>query len=98
MWKLINDYAPNITDNNGCIRSYEHIRRGKHCVVSKFNYEAPAYAQTFKERSFAVHGPRLFNGILKEPRGYSGEPEGFKLKLDKCLATLPDEPALSHCS
>ena len=33
--------------------------------------------QTLKESSFAVHGPRLLNGILKDLRDYSGEPEGF---------------------
>ena len=30
-----------------------------------------------------IHDPRLLNGILKELRDYSGEPEGFKSKLDK---------------
>ena len=61
-------------------------------MIRPVNNRTPAYLQTLKERSFAVHGPRFFNGIPRELRDYPGEPKEFKLKPDKFLTTVPALP------
>ena len=43
-----------------------------------------------------VHGPKLFIVIPKDLREYAGQPEGFKSKLDKFMATVPDKPAFPY--
>ena len=73
-----------------------NVRRGKLCAIPPVNNNAPMYVQTIKERSFMVHAPRLFNVIPKDLRECVCEPEGFKSKLDKFLATVPDKTALPH--
>lgn len=48
------------------------------------------------EQSFAVVGPRLFNCLPVDIRGYEGDLPGFKGRLDKYLMTVPDKPVLPH--
>ena len=96
IWKIVNKLVPNIEDSNEGITVFNNVRRGKLCAIPPVNYNAPMYIQTIKENSFMIHGPRLFNAIPKDLREYTGEPEGFKSKLDTFLATVPDKPALPH--
>ena len=50
---------------------------------------------TIREGSFQVHGPRLFNSLPKKIRYLSRiSLEDFKMKLDKHLEIIPDEPKI----
>ena len=97
IWKIINHFTPNISDNNGSsIATFTHIRRGKLCCIPPINNRAPVYVRTLKENSLIVYGSRLFNSIPKELREYEGSLHGFKRLLDSFLTTVVDKPALPH--
>ena len=96
VWKILNNRVPNISDDVNAIKSTNHIRRGKLCLVSPLNYRSLASVKTLKEKSFAVHGPNLFNSIPREIREFTGTMEGFKVKLDLFLKSVPDKPSLPH--
>ena len=95
-WKVINGVVPNISEGEDQIRTYEHIRRGKLCSVPRLSGRALQSVQTMRENSLAVLGPRLFNELEPELRGFDGELEVFKRRLDRFLETVPDRPALPH--
>ena len=63
------------------------------CFIPKINTSARASIKTKKEQTFQVNGPQLFNCLptyLKNTTKCSVEE--FKLKLDKFLEKVPDEP------
>ena len=95
-WKVINGVVPNISEDADQIQTYEHIRRGKLCFVPRLNGRALQSVQTMRENSLAVLGPRLFNELEPELRGFDGKLEVFKRRLDRFLETVPDRPALPH--
>ena len=96
VWKILNNGVPNISDDVNSIRSVNHIRRGKLCLVPPLNYRSLASVKTIKEKSFIVHGPNLFNSLPKEIREFTGTLESFKVKLDLFLKSVPDKPSLPH--
>ena len=52
--------------------------------------------QTLPENLFAILGPRLFNCLPMDIRGYEDGLDGFKRKLDRFLSTVPEQPGLPH--
>ena len=87
-WKVLENLVPNV---NNKIKSKDHIRLGRMCL---FDYHR-SDAQKFREGSFTVNGPRLFNSIPKSIRNLKGVPlSNFKRALDAYLTQVPDEPQL----
>ena len=76
----MNKLVPNIEDSNEVITVFNNVRRGKLCAIPPVNYNSPI--QTINENFFMTHGPILFNAIPKDLREYTGEPEGFKSRLN----------------
>ena len=96
VWKIINNLAPNLSNEHMAIYTRNSERRGLMCRIPAVNTAAVARVQTLKEDSFIVHGPRLFNAIPRELREFSGTLYTFKVKLDRYLKSVPDKPALPH--
>jgi hypothetical protein len=95
-WKMIRGLVPNFVNDELKMRTPQHIRRGKECMVPAFNNRSPASIRSMHERSFAVIGPRLFNCLPRELRDFEGTLETFKSKLDVFLKTIPDKPPVPH--
>ena len=95
-WKILMNIVPNISSDFTAVTSTQHIRRGRLCVVPPLNNRSMAYVRTLKERSFLVHGPKLFNSIPQELRNFEGSLEKFKNLLDFFIKTVPDKPALPN--
>ena len=95
-WKVVNGLVPNIESDINSITVTHNQRRGRLCNIPTYNFRSMAYVRTIREDSLVIHGPRLFNAIPAELRGYSGTIETFKRKLDCFLKTVPDRPALPH--
>ena len=93
-WKVINCLVPNISEGEDRIRTHEHIRRGKLCLIPRRSGRTLQSVQTMREHSLAVLGPRLYNEIGPELREYGGKLEGFKSQLDRFLSSVPDRPAM----
>ena len=92
VWKIIQGLAPNLMGRD-CIRHINtNSRLGRHCILPGLNRSAPRYVQTFRENSFCVHGPKLFNTLDKNLRNFDGSLQAFKNKLDMFLATVEDTP------
>ena len=95
VWKIIQGIVtnPGIQINND-----RGSRTGLTCKI-------PKHTKTFREKSFMVTGPRLFNELPKDIKEFQfpnlneenhhEAVEAFKGKLDKFLTTIPDEPNLS---
>ena len=54
VWKVLNQYVPNINDNNGGITVISNVRLGKLFVIPPVNNNAPICVQTIKERSMIL--------------------------------------------
>ena len=92
VWKIIQGLAPNLLGKD-CIRHVDtNLRMGRHCLLPSLNHNAPRYVQTFRENSFCVHGPKLFNVLDRSLRNFDGTLQTFKNHLDKFLATIGDIP------
>ena len=66
------------------------------CKIPKLNTKSSAAVRTMKDQTFQVHGPQLFNCLPASIRNMTKCPlEDFKLKLDKFLEKVPDEPSVS---
>ena len=50
--------------------------------------------KTLVDMSFAVHAPKLFNGLPRTIREFNGSVNGFKSRLDGFLSQIPDKPSL----
>ena len=57
--------------------------------------QAPSAVKMARESSLQVKGAQPFNLIPRELRDIStGSPEMFKSKLDECVSSIPDQPAI----
>ena len=72
----------------------EEGRLGRRCLVPPMARGATARVRTIREQTFQVHGPRLFNCLPAYIRNTTKVLEEFKMKLDKFLETMPDEPRM----
>ena len=96
IWKIMEQHTPNFsnTDLTG-IKSVWHPRRGRNCIIPAVNFRGPKYVQTMRYASFGLRGPRLFNILPAYIRNISGcSVDSFKRRLDRYLATVPDEPQI----
>ena len=95
VWKIINGLVPNI-EGEDKIRTKDHLRLGKLCIIPRINNRARTAVLSIKEGSVMVRGPKLFNSIPKEIRNMKTELDKFKTALDRFLCSIPDQPALPH--
>ena len=93
VWKILDNFVPNISTEHNRIRSKMSLRHGRLCVVPPASKAISARIQTLREGSLCVNGPKLFNILPANVRNLTGVGvETFKKKLDDFLATIPDEP------
>ena len=92
IWKIIQGLAPNLIGKDSIRHVDTNLRLGRYCLLPSLNHNAPRYVQTFRENSFCVHGPKLFNALDKNLRNFDGTLQTFKNNLDKFLATVGDIP------
>ena len=88
----------NIVPNPG-LKFFKDPRTGLHVIVPGVSTNCKAYVRWFRERSFSIRGPRLFNNLpitLKKDYGNTTSLEKFKAELDKYLKTIPDQPTCSR--
>ena len=93
-YKILEELAPNLTVNK--VKSKFSDRRGRLCVIPPIaNHQCPSAIRNAKEASFPIRGPRLFNCLPKHLRNTTGvSVDTFKRKLDRFLATIPDQPTV----
>ena len=87
-WKILEGFSPN------CGLEVQHSdRRGRELKVPVL--KSKGKFQTLREKSFQVHGAKLFNSLPKSIRNLTKlSVDGFKQKLDVYLQSIPDEPIL----
>ena len=91
VWKILEGLAPNC----GISASKAEGRKGRLCHVPKVNIKSSSATQTLKEQTFQVNGPQLFNCLPVYLRNTTKcQLDDFKMKLDKYLETIPDEPSV----
>ena len=90
IWKILEGISPNCG-----IEELNSERRGREAKVPKS--KGSGKFQSIREASFQINGPRLFNSLPKAVRNTTkvGIDE-FKLKLDKYLESIPDEPKMEN--
>ena len=93
-YKILENLAPNFTVNR--VESRFSERRGRQCVIPPISsHMCPSIVRNAREASFPIRGPRLFNSLPKHLRNISGvSVDSFKRRLDKFLATVPDQPTV----
>ena len=90
VWKILEGISPNCGLEVAC-----NDRRGR--VVKIPTIKGSGKIQSLREASFQVNGPRLFNSLPKSIRNLTKIGiEDFKLKLDKYLEAIPDEPKIPN--
>jgi len=91
VWYILEGIVPNLREENG-IKSKDHVRLGRKCVVPMVKRSPFAGAI---EASLRVHGTKLFNAMPKSIRNMTNcTKEDFKRKLDDVLWKVPDEPQM----
>ena len=87
VWKIQKELVPNC----GLTFSSDNSRRGLECVIPVL--KGPKGVQALREKSFQIHGAKLFNALPKNLRNSNvNNIEDFKSLLDKYLESIPDEP------
>ena len=94
IFKIMKGIVPNLTGENLRITFNDSGRRGLLCHVPILNRSAMARYKTLKDNSLAVRGPRLFNCLPTNIRDVNLSLSSFKRRLDKFLASIPDQPSL----
>ena len=85
-WKILEGQAPNCG-----LEVLQTERRGRELKIPPL--KGKTSVRSLREQSFQVNGPRLFNSIPKEVRNMTKvSVEEFKVKLDKFLEKIPDQP------
>ena len=88
VWKILEGISPNC----GLEETFSD-RRGREVKVRPV--KGKGAVQSIREKSFQIHGARVFNTLPKSLRNLKKtSTEEFKAKLDKFLETIPDEPKL----
>jgi hypothetical protein len=96
VWKILEGIVPNISpESNRQIRTYQHIRNGRMCIIPEPLRNARMQVKTLVNSSFVVRAVKLFNAVPKYIREISNcEIDSVKRTLDTYIRTLPDKPAL----
>ena len=93
-WKILENLVPNINRSDG-LQSVFQPRLGRLCFVKARATGSTTSLQTIRHNFLSTRGPILFNSLPKELRNLSECPVlTFKKKLDKLLASIPDEPCV----
>ena len=93
VWKILESIVPNLAEVDGSgIIAFDHIRRGRLCFI-------PATRNTSyrnnRHSSIRIHGAKLFNIMPKELRNSKDcSVDLLKMKVDKFLQSIPDEPQI----
>ena len=88
VWKILEGISPNC----GLEETFSE-RRGREVKVPPV--KGKGAIQTIREKSFQIHGAKVFNSLPKSIRNLKNtNTEDFKAKLDEFLETIPDEPKL----
>ena len=91
VWKIMKEIVPNC----GLTFSDDNSRRGLECNIPVL--KGPKGVQTLREKSFQIHGAKLFNALPKNLRNSKvTNIEDFKYLLDKYLESIPDEPKVGE--
>ena len=92
IWKILEGLVPNC----GVQVSPELGRSGRKCLIPSLNTKSKQSVQTIKEQTFQVNGPQLFNTLPSSVGNTTKcSVNEFKMKLDKFLEGIPDEPSVS---
>jgi len=92
MWKILESRVPNCSINP--IDVYWNDRQGRLCRKTK--NKGKGKAQTLREQTLAVRGPRIFNCLPAHIRNLQGvETDTFKRALDTYLKYVPDCPLIN---
>ena len=92
VWKIQKALAPNC----GLEFSSPDSRRGLECIIPPLK-GSKGVVQNLREKSFQVHGAKLFNILPKKIRNSkSNDVEEFKTLLDNFLQSIPDEPKVGE--
>ena len=94
VWKIIQGMSPNF-DGSARIMITNNDRRGRLCTIPPM-LRSMQRIETLRESSFPILGPRLFNCLPAEIRGFDGKVDIFKRKVDNFLSSIPDKPCLTH--
>ena len=94
VFKIMQGFIPNLTDEKFKIRVDVSARRGRMCKLPTINTLSLASVTTMIESSFFVRGPKLFNCLPAHLRNFDGTADTFKNRLDRFLKTVPDQPCL----
>lgn len=94
-WCIIEGLVPNFNyeDGKGGIYSYMNLRLGRKCHLKSVNTKH----RNIWKGCLSDSGPRLFNILPKNLRNTTNCSKlSFKLKLDRFLQDVPDEPLLQN--
>ena len=79
--------------NCGIEAQNEGARNGRVCKIPNIKSQSKKSVQTLREQTFQVNEPQLFNALPASIRNMTRcGIEDFKMKLDKFLKNVPDEP------
>ena len=91
-WKILEGLVPDC----GVRVKQEGGRTGRKCEILAINKNAKKSVQTLREQTFQVNGPQLFNMIPAHIRNITNcAVDDFKIKHDKFLESIADEPNTS---
>ena len=96
IWKITQHMVPNIDGTMGHkIKTRKHPGHGTQRVIQYPTNRNPA--QSLQANAITVFGPRFYNSLPKYLRDIeSVKTEKFKLKLDKFLELIPDQPKMPN--
>ena len=90
-WKVLEGLVPDC----GVKKKQEGGRSGRKCEIPPINRKARKSVQTLREQTFQVNGPQLYNILPANVRNMTRcSIDDFKMKLDKFLEGIPDEPSV----
>ena len=90
-WKVLEGLVPDC----GVKKKQEGGRSGRKCEIPPINRKARKSIQTLREQTFQVNGPQLYNILPANVRNMTRcSIDEFKMKLDKFLEGIPDEPSV----
>ena len=92
-WKIIENLV--VCPSEDYFRTSYSERRGRNIVRILPTNGAPLRVKNLRCRSLFIMGPRLFNSVPRTIRDTTRVGlDTFKMKLDKWLSTIPDEPPI----
>ncbi len=96
VWRVLEGQVPNIgSAADDGLRSTDHIRRGRMCVVQPVSNRSTSAVKQQRYASLRIHGARLFNSLPSHIRNLTNcTVDVLKKVLDRHLTSIPDEPQI----